>query len=70
MCSCAFNVVDCFFAGMVEITTGTSLGMKPIVTLEEGTKVWHLVCASFFSYLPGWMHKYLFSFETGVAATS
>ena len=31
------------FAGMVEITSGTSLGMKPIVTIEEGTKVWHLV---------------------------
>ena len=35
---------------MVEITSGTSLGMKPIVTIEEGTKVWHLVSIPHIKY--------------------
>ena len=33
------------FPGMVEISTGSSLSaITPIITMEEGTKVWHLVC--------------------------
>ena len=34
-----------FFAtGMIEITTGSSnSAITPIITVEEGTKVWHLV---------------------------
>ena len=34
----------CFFpTGMVEITSGSLGTIAPILTMEEGTKVWHLV---------------------------
>lgn len=38
-----FGPLSDIVAGMVEITSGSLTTLSPIITVEEGTKVWHLV---------------------------